>query len=381
MEGKFDDQFPIDVFHSGAGTSYHMNANEVIANRALELAGELKGSYEKISPNDHVNMAQSTNDVFPTALRVAALWMLERQLYPALDGLILVLDAKSREFDNIIKAGRTHLQDAVPIRLGQVFGGYAEAVRHALKTIQTAALELQRVNLGATAVGTGINAPKGYQALAVENLVKLTGLSLRPAENLVEITQSAADFCRMSAALRSLAVELIRIANDLRLLSSGPNTGFAELKLPAVQPGSSIMPGKVNPSIAEMVDMVGFQVIGNDTAITLAAQAGQLELNVMLPVVANNLLQSIKILANASKVFGEKCIKGIEADRERARRYAETSEALVTVLSPRIGYLAAAQIAKESAASGRSLREIILERGLIPEAELDALLDPYAMTE
>lgn len=381
MEGRLNDQFSVDVFQAGAGTSFNMNANEVIANRALEMIGEAKGNYRKISPNDHVNMSQSTNDVFPTTLRVASLWSLERELYPALDRLKTSLESRAREFDGIVKAGRTHLQDAVPIRLGQEFGGYVEAVGRAEEAVRTAAKELQRMNLGGTAVGTGINAPAGYQELAVRNLAKLTGLPLKPAENLVEITQSAADFSRMSSALRLLALELIRIANDLRLLSSGPRTGLAEITLPAVQPGSSIMPGKVNPSIPEMVDMVGFQVVGNDATIAMAVQAGQLELNVMLPVVAHNLLESIGILGNASIVFAKRCIDGIMANREITRRYAGSSGALVTVLSPRIGYLTAAEIAKESDATSRSVREIVLERGLMEAEELDDLLDPYKMTE
>jgi len=381
MEGRFDNYFPVDVFQAGAGTSFNMNANEVIANRALELIGEPKGSYSKIHPNDHVNMSQSTNDVFPTALRVASLWMLDKELYPAISKLQVSFSGKAAEFGDIVTAGRTHMQDAVPIRLGQKFGGYAAAINRALEIIKQAAVSLKRVNLGATAVGTGINTPRGYQQVVVRKLSELTGLDLRPAENLVEITQSAADFSLVSSALRLYALELIRIANDLRLLSSGPKTGFAEINLPAVQPGSSIMPGKVNPSIAEMVDMVGFQVVGNDTAIAMAAQAGQLELNVMLPVVAHNLLQSIGILANSSRVFAGKCVDGITANRDIARRYAESSEALVTVISPHIGYLTAAEIAKESHATGRTIREIVLERELLSEDELDQLLDLYAMTE
>ncbi|MBI2844616.1 MAG: aspartate ammonia-lyase, partial [Armatimonadetes bacterium] len=263
LEGKLDDQFLEDVFQAGAGTSFNMNANEVIANRALEIVGEPRGRYDKIGPNDHVNMSQSTNDVFPTTLRVAALWMIEREFCPGAARLKDALAAKAREFDAIVKAGRTHLQDAVPIRLGQEFGGYAAATARSIDRILDAATTLQRINLGATAVGTGLNAPPGYRALVVQRLAEISGLPLKPAENLVEITQSAADFSYVSSALRSFALELIRIANDLRLLSSGPYTGFAEIKLPAVQPGSSIMPGKVNPSIPEMADMVGFQVVGN----------------------------------------------------------------------------------------------------------------------
>jgi aspartate ammonia-lyase len=379
--GKHDNQFPVDVFQAGAGTSFNMNANEIIANRALELIDEPKGNYPKIGPNDHVNMSQSTNDVFPTALRISALWKLERELYPAIGRLVRSLESKSHEFDDIVTVGRTHLQDAVPIRLGQEFCGYAVTVERALEAIKLAANSLHQVNLGATAVGTGINTPPGYQITVVEKLAELTDLPLRPADNLIEITQSVGDFSQMSSALRLLALELIRIANDIRLLSSGPRTGFGEIQLPAVQPGSSIMPGKVNPSIAEMVDMVGFQVVGNDTAVAMATQAGQLELNVMLPVIAHNLLQSINILVNSSQIFTVKCIDGITADRERTKRYAESSEALVTALSPYIGYLKAAEVAKESLATGRTIREIVLERGLMSAEDLDRLLDPYAMTK
>lgn len=380
IDGTFNDQFPVNVFQAGAGTSFNMNANEVIANRALELEDIERGSYEEISPNDQVNMSQSTNDVFPSTLRIAALWMLESKLCPDVEKLHVSLAAKAVEFDDIIKSGRTHLQDAVPIRLGQEFSGYAAAVERALGDVKLSAHQLARINLGATAVGTGVNTPPGYKQAVVAHLNEITGLNLRPAENLIEITQSAADFARVSAALRSLALELIRIANDLRLMSSGPNTGIGEINLPAVQPGSSIMPGKVNPSIPEMVDMVGFQVIGNDTSIVFAVQAGQFELNVMLPLIAHNLLQSIHILAKASSVFAERCIDGITANREVMRRYAETSGALVTALSPTIGYLTAAEIAKESAATGRSVREIVIDRGLLSEEELDRLLDPYRMT-
>lgn len=380
MDGIFDSQFPVDVYQAGAGTSFNMNANEVIANRALLLAGEPRGNYKKIGPNDHVNMSQSTNDVFPTTLRVAALWKLERELYPAAERLRDAFASKSKEFADILTAGRTHLQDAVPITLGQEFGGYAEAIGRAVESVREASRALTRVNLGATAVGTGINTPPGYQETAVVRLAELTGLPLKPAENLFEITQSAADFSLVSSSLRLLALEMIRISNDLRLLSSGPRTGIAEIRLPAVQPGSSIMPGKVNPSIPEMVDMVGFQVVGNDMTIALAAQAGQLELNVMLPVAAYNLLQSVRILSRAALILSERCVEGITANIETAGRYAEKSEAIVTALSPHIGYLRAAEIAKEASNSNRSIKEIVLERELMEETELDRLLDLRAMT-
>ncbi|MEN6372250.1 MAG: aspartate ammonia-lyase [Armatimonadota bacterium] len=380
MEGIFDNQFPVDVYQAGAGTSFNMNANEVIANRALALIDEPRGNYKKIGPNDHVNMSQSTNDAFPTALRIAALWKLERELYPAVERLRDAFTSKSEEFADILTAGRTHLQDAVPITLGQEFGGYAAAVERAIERIRESADALKRVNLGATAVGTGINTPPGYQPIVVDRLSKLTELELQPAENLFEITQSAADFSLVSSALRLLALEMIRISNDLRLLSSGPKTGFAEIRLPAVQPGSSIMPGKVNPSIPEMVDMVGFQVVGNDTTVALAVQAGQMELNVMLPVVAYNLLQSVRILSRAALVLSSRCIEGITANRETAEKYAEESEAVVTALSPHIGYLKAADIAKEALSSNKSIREIALEQDLMDEEELDRVLDLRTMT-
>lgn len=381
LDGHLDDSFRVDIFQAGAGTSLHMNANEVIANRALEIAGEQKGNYEKISPHDHVNASQSTNDVIPTALRIAALWLLDRRLYPASIALEEALKLKSREFEDVIKAGRTHLQDAMPIRLGQEFGAYASAIDSAQKDIKMAANNLNRISLGGTAVGTGINTPPGYREKVVTRLSDVTGLALRSADNLFEVTESAADFAFASSALKVLALELIRIANDIRLLSSGPRTGFGELKLPAVQPGSSIMPGKVNPSIPEMVDMVGFQVIGNDTTVAVAVQAGQLELNVMLPIIAYNLLQSITILSNAMTVFAEHCIKDIDVDRELSTHYAETSAALVTLLSPKIGYLPAAEVAKQSMDTGRTIREIVLDRGLIPPDELDEMLDLYKMTD
>lgn len=379
FDGKLSDHFTIDVFQAGAGTSFNMNANEVIANRALELMGKPKGSYEIISPNDHVNISQSTNDVFPSTMRVAILWMLLGELIPATLQLKKSLCVKAEEFECVIKSGRTHLQDAVPIMLGQEFGSYAETIQRSTESIRMGAFELQRMNMGATAIGTGINTQPGYKEKVVEALSKLTRLHLRPADNLVEITQSTADFSRMSSLLRSLALELIRIANDLRLLSSGPHTGLMEIKLPAIQPGSSIMPGKINPSVPEMVDMVGFQVVGNDTTIAMAVQAGQLELNVMLPVIAHNILQSIRILTNACKIFAERCIDGIEVNKTVTNRYAESSEALVTALTPKIGYLPAAKIAEESLSTGKSVRDIVIEHRLMDEDEVDELLNPLAM--
>ena len=306
LRGKFDDQFVVDVYQAGAGTSCNMNMNEVIANRANELLGAKKGSYRVVHPNDHVNMAQSTNDTFPTAMRVACLIALPL-LTEALEQLERSLEQKARQFARVVKAGRTHLQDAVPVRLGREFGAYALAVQKARQHIEATARALQELNLGGTAVGTGMNTYPGYQRLAIGALRRWTHLSLRPAQDLMERTQSLGDFARFSGALRSLALETIRIANDLRLLSSGPNTGLGEIDLPAVQPGSSIMPGKVNPAIPEMIDMVGFQVVGYDATIAIATQAGQLELNVMMPVVAYNVLQTMQVLTNACRVFATRC--------------------------------------------------------------------------
>ncbi|MBI5038805.1 MAG: aspartate ammonia-lyase [Nitrospirae bacterium] len=378
-EGEWYEHFVVDVFQAGAGTSHNMNGNEVIANRAIEILGGERGDYSIVHPNDHVNMSQSTNDVFPTAMRIAALFAIT-DLMPVLEGLGEALEAKGREFDGIIKSGRTHLQDAVPIRLGQEFSAYAVAVNKGCKAIRQEADRLLELGIGGSAVGTGINTHPDYQKKMVVYLCKLTGFRLYGSKNLVASMQSMSDFVSLSGGLRMLAAELIRIANDLRLLSSGPMTGLAEIRLPAVQPGSSIMPGKVNPSMAEALNMVGFQVIGNDTAITLAAQAGQLELNVMMPVINYNLLQSIRFLTNVVRVFTEKCVKGIVADEERCRELAERTLSLATILNPVIGYEAVARIAKESLASGRSIRDLVIEKGILSKAEAEKILDPYQMT-
>jgi len=380
IAGHYAEQFVVDVFNSGAGTSFHMNVNEVIANIAIEISGGHRGEYAMIHPNDHVNYGQSTNDVIPTATRVAALLML-RDLVPALDGLAAELRRKAEAFDGVLKAGRTHLQDAVPVRLGQEFGAYAAAVGKCARRIEAAGRACGELGLGGSAVGTGLNTHPDYATKAVGFLADLTGLDLRPAPDLFEAMQSQAPVVELSGALRGLAIELIRIANDLRLLSSGPTTGLAEIRLPAVQPGSSIMPGKINPSIPEMVDMVGFAVLGNDLTIAAAAQAGQLELNVMMPVIAYKLLDSLQILASATKVFSERCIEGIEANADRCRAYAERTMGLATALNPVIGYQAAAEVAKESLATGRPLRDIVIEKGLLPADELDRILDPRAMTQ
>ncbi len=379
IHGQWNHQFVVDVFQAGAGTSHNMNANEVIANRAIEMLGGQRGDYRCVHPNDHVNMSQSTNDVFPTAMRVAALLMLKK-LDPVLAHLEKALSDKARAFDGIIKSGRTHLQDAVPIRLGQEFSGYACAIGRARERIRSAAHDLYELGLGGSAVGTGINTHQNYQKCVVAELAQVSGLGFLPSKNLFERMQSMADFVALSGALKALAIELIRIANDLRLLSSGPRTGLAEIVLPAVQPGSSIMPGKVNPVMAEVTNMVCFQVIGNDTTITMAAQAGQLELNVMMPVINFNILQSIGILTQNIKVFTEKCVIGIMANIKTCRTFAEMSVGLATILNPTLGYEAAAKVAKESAETGRSVREVIVNRGILSAEACDRLLDPVTMT-
>ena len=380
LAGKLRDQFVVDPFQAGAGTSHNMNANEVLANRAIELLGGERGDYSIVHPNDHVNMAQSTNDVFPTAMRLAALDEVS-ELISALELLAEALQIKSTEFDKIVKSGRTHLQDAVPIRLGQEFGGYATAIRKNAGRIARAAEELKEIGLGGTAAGTGLNAAPGYRKRVVEELSRVTNQTLRATEDYFEAMQSMSPFVALSSAVRTLATDVIRIANDLRLLSSGPNTGLAEVNLPAVQPGSSIMPGKVNPVIAEMTDMVCFQVMGNDVVIATAAQAGQLELNVMMPVISFNLSMSLTILTNALKVLRERCVDGITANEERCRWYVEHSVSLVTALNPRIGYARAAEIAKRAIAKGKTIRETIEEEGLVTPEELAQVLNTYAMTE
>ena len=380
VAGELRDQFVVDPFQAGAGTSHNMNANEVLANRAIELLGGEKGDYSIVHPNDHVNMSQSTNDVFPTAMRLAALEE-TGNLTTSLERLAESLQAKSDEFDEIVKSGRTHLQDAVPIRLGQEFRAYATAIRKNRDRIARAAEELREIGLGGTAVGTGLNAPPGYRKRIVEELSRITNQTLRATGDYFEAMQSMSPFVAMSSSLKTLATDIIRITNDLRLLSSGPNTGLAEINLPAVQPGSSIMPGKVNPVIAEMNAMVCFQVMGNDLAIASAAQAGQIELNVMMPVIAFNLLMSSTLLTSALTVLRERCVQGITANKERCEWYVEHSVALVTALNPRIGYARAAEIAKRAIATGKTIRETIEEEGLLTEEELSEVLDTRRMTE
>ncbi|HUV94291.1 MAG TPA: aspartate ammonia-lyase [Anaerolineae bacterium] len=379
MEGRWQEHFVVDVFQAGAGTSHNMNVNEVIANLANEALGGSRGQYSPVHPNDHVNMAQSTNDCVPTVIRVAASQRSVR-LLAVIDALASALDNKAAEFDRVIKSGRTHLQDAVPIRLGQEFGAYAQAVRLDGARVARAAKDLKRLGIGGTAVGTGLNSHPDYHLAMVARLSELVGIEFCSSGNLFESMQSAADFLGASSALRTLAVTLTRIANDLRLLSSGPTTGLGEITLPPVQPGSSIMPGKVNPAIAEMLNMVCYQVMGNDLTIMACSQAGQLELNVMIPIIGYNLLQSFEILTNAIHVLSERCVRGIRANVERCRQLAEGSIGLATALNPYIGYSAAAEVAKEALSRGVSLRRVVLERGLLTEEELDAILDPMAMT-
>ncbi|HMC78487.1 MAG TPA: aspartate ammonia-lyase [Vicinamibacterales bacterium] len=379
LGGALRDQFIVDVYQAGAGTSHNMNTNEVLANRAGEMLGEAKGTYTRVHPNDHVNMGQSTNDVFPSATRLSILLVLPDVLGAA-TRLADALDEKSRAFARVLKTGRTHLQDAVPITFGQVFGGYAANVRHAAEELDHASSCLHELNLGATAVGTGLNAGDDFTQASVMNLVRASGLPLKAARNRFRVTQSMGDVLTYSGGLRRLAVEVDKVASDLRLLSSGPRAGIAELLLPAVQPGSSIMPGKVNPSVPEMVNQVCQQVWGCDQTILAACAAGQLELNVMMPVIAWNALHASTILGNAMKVLTDRCVTGIQADEARCRELLDRSTAVATALSPYIGYAATADIAKTAVKTGRSIAEIVRERGLVPGDQLDAILSPEAMT-
>jgi aspartate ammonia-lyase len=379
LAGQLRDQFVVDIYQAGAGTSHNMNANEVLANRASEILGGARGEYTLVHPNDHVNMGQSTNDVYPTATRMALLAMVA-PLLTAAQALADGLDAKSLAFAHVLKTGRTHLQDAVPITLGQELGGFAANVRHAAGEMARTAEQLCELNLGATAVGTGLNAGDDFTRDAIARLAQYTGAPLRPAANRFRVTQSMGDVLACSGALRRLAVEVGKVASDLRLLSMGPRAGIAEVQLPPVQPGSSIMPGKVNPSVPEMVNQVCFQVIGCDATILAAADAGQLELNVMMPVIAWNALHATRILTQAMDVLQTRCIEGIKADEERCRELLDRSTALATALSPYIGYAATADIAKASVQTGRSIRELVRERRVLPDAELDAILSANAMT-
>ena len=379
LAGHLRDQFVIDIYQAGAGTSHNMNANEVLANRAAELLGGTRGDYSRVHPNDHVNMGQSTNDVFPTATRLALLSLVPDLIASARE-LANGLAAKAREFAGILKTGRTHLQDAVPITLEQEFSGYGANIEHAAGDLERTAEQLRELNLGATAVGTGLNAGDDYTSLAIDYLTRYTGLAVRPAANRFRVTQSMGDVLAYSAALRRLAVETSKVASDLRLLSMGPRAGLAEIQLPPVQPGSSIMPGKVNPSVPEMVNQVCYQVYGCDATTLAAAEGGQLELNVMMPVMAWNALHATRILRQAMRVLQTRCVSGIKADAARCRELLDRSTAVATALSPYIGYAATAEIAKESIRTGRPVRDLVRERGLLPEDQLDRILAPDAMT-
>jgi fumarate hydratase class II len=380
-EGKHDDQFVLDVFQTGSGTSTNMNANEVVANRAIEILGGERGSKKPVHPNDHVNKCQSSNDVIPTATHIAALIAIKEGLLPALAHLRSALEAKAVEFDGIVKSGRTHLMDATPVRLGQEFSGYSSQIAHGIARIESVQAHLAELALGGTAVGTGINAHPNFAPKVIRYLEERCGINLREAPNHFEAQGARDAVVEASGALRTVAVSTARIANDLRWLASGPRTGIAEIRLPSLQPGSSIMPGKVNPVVPEAVIQVAAQVIGNDTAITLGGLGSHFELNTMMPLMAYGLLFSIETLAAAAALLATKCVEGIEADPERARELLERSLVIVTALVPTIGYDAAADVSKEAYATGKSLREIVLERGLLSEAELDEALDVRKMTQ
>ncbi len=380
IEAKLDDQFVVDIFQTGSGTSTNMNTNEVIANRAIEIRGGEIGNRE-VHPNDHVNMSQSSNDVIPTAIHVAALEEMDQKLIPALKQLHASLDAKAKEFDEIVKIGRTHLQDAVPIRLGQEFSGYAAMMEHAIRRIESVRFALSELAIGGTAVGTGLNCPPEFAPRVVEKLSEWTGVSFQEAKNKFEALASKDAAVEASGMLKTVAVSLMKIANDLRWLGSGPRCGIGELFLPATQPGSSIMPAKVNPVIPEAVTMIAAQVIGNDVTISVGGQSGNFELNVMKPVIAYNLLQSIHLISKGCDVLREKCVDGLKANRERCEEMVERSLAMVTSLAPKIGYDQAAAIAKEAYETGRTVREVATEQKVLGEKELEKVLDPRSMTE
>lgn len=379
IEGKWHDQFIVDPIQGGAGTSINMNTNEVIANRALELLGEKKGDYFTLSPNSHVNMAQSTNDAFPTAIHLSVLSLLDK-LLETMNIMRDVFSQKAREFDSVIKMGRTHLQDAVPIRLGQEFEAYKRVVERDIERIKHTRGHLFEVNMGATAVGTGLNANPKYIQNVVRHLAEISGYPLTNADHLVDATQNTDAYTTVSAALKVCMMNMSKIANDLRLMASGPRVGFNEIFLPSRQPGSSIMPGKVNPVMPEVINQVAFQVIGNDHTICLASEAGQLELNVMEPVLVFNLIQSISIMNNGFKVFTDHCLVGIEANKEKLEKDVERSVGIITAVNPHLGYEAVSRIAREAILTGKSVRELCLAYDVLTEAELDIILNPYEMT-
>ncbi|WP_197482147.1 aspartate ammonia-lyase [Oceanobacillus sp. Castelsardo] len=379
MKGKWHDQIIVDPIQGGAGTSINMNINEVLANRALELMGKEKGDYSYCSPNTHVNMSQSTNDAVPSAIHLAVLQLLEK-LLATMEHMHSVFQLKAKEFDPIIKMGRTHLQDAVPIRLGQEFAAYSRVVERDIKRIKQSRQHLYELNMGATAVGTGLNADPRYIKLVVSYIADISGLPVVGAEHLVDATQNTDSYTEVSSALKVCMTNMSKIANDLRLMASGPRAGLGEIRLPARQPGSSIMPGKVNPVIPEVINQVAFQVIGNDHTISLASEAGQLELNVMGPVLVFNLLQSITMMNNAFDTFTDNCLKGIEANEERLQAYVEKSAGLITAVNPHIGYEQASRIAHEAIQSGTPIRELCLKSGVLTEEELNLILNPDEMT-
>lgn len=379
LAGKYHNDVVVDVFQAGAGTSYHMNINEILANRAIEILGGQRGDHKMVSPNDDVNYGQSTNDVIPTSIRVSIL-LASKNVLPILENLREAFAKKGKEFDHIIKSGRTHLQDAVPIRLGQEIGAYATMIDQHIVRFKRVLEDNKLLGIGGTAAGSGLNAHPEYRFKVVEELSKALKVDFSPAEDLFAAMQTMGPVVAMSGVLRNLALDLVKICNDLRLLASGPRTGIREIELPACQPGSSIMPGKVNPVMPEMLTMVCFQVMGNDQAIAYCSQAGQLELNVMMPLIAFDILMSLRILGNALKQFTEKCVKGITANEDRCHHFAERSTSLVTALNPYIGYLKAAQIAKDVMNSHKSIREIVLEQKLMTEDELKKALDLEAMT-
>lgn len=379
MDGEMHDQLIVDPIQGGAGTSINMNANEVIANRAIEILGKVKGDYTVCSPNTHVNMSQSTNDAFPTAIHIAVLNLMEK-LIITMEEMQLVLQQKAREFSDVIKMGRTHLQDAVPIRLGQEFQAYSRVLGRDIKRIKQSRQHLYELNMGATAVGTGLNADPRYIESVVKHLADISGLPLTGAENLVDATQNTDPYTEVSSALKICMMNMSKIANDLRLMASGPRAGLAEITLPARQPGSSIMPGKVNPVMPELINQIAFQVIGNDQTISLASEAGQFELNVMEPVLVFNLLQSIDVMNNGFRTFTDHCLRGIESNEERLKEYVEKSVGVITAVNPHIGYERAAQIAAEAIRTGEPVRDLCLKYGVLTEDELHLILDPFEMT-
>jgi aspartate ammonia-lyase len=374
LSGKLHDQFVVDDFQAGAGTSFNMNMNEVVANRALELIGKNKGEYSVIHPNDHVNMAQSTNDTYPTAMRLCIL-IIAQDLLDNLDKLRKAFVKKGMEFERVLKSGRTHLMDALPVTLGQEFMAYSVAIKKSRDMLKEKLKLLEEVPLGATAVGTGANTHPDYQMHVVKHMREITGLNLIEAEDPREALQSRLDFASVSGELKALALELIRISNDLRLMNSGPITGWAEIRLPATQPGSSIMPGKVNPVMAECMDMICFQIMGNDISVSMAVQAGQMELNVMNPVMIHNILESMVLLNNYIPVFIEKCISGIEADEAKCRSYLEKNPSIATFLDPHIGYMQAAEIAKEALRRNMSVRDLVVEKGVLTKEQVEQIFD------